>query len=44
MKEYEVIVAKRVRQLVGCIEDMIQRSDDKANAVIDMAQWFKYFS
>lgn len=44
MKEYEVIVAKRVRQLVGCMEDIIKRSDDKANAVLDMTQWFKYFS
>ena len=44
MKEYEVIVAKRVRQLVGCMEDMIKRSNDKADAVLDMTQWFKYFS
>lgn len=44
MKEYEVIVAKRVRQLVGCLEDLIERSDGKANAVVDMARWLKYFT
>jgi cytochrome P450 len=44
MTEYEIIVAKRVRQLVGCLEDIIERSDEKANAVVDMTQWLKYFS
>jgi cytochrome P450 len=44
LKEYEIIVAKRVRQLVGCLEDMIERSDEKANAVVDMTQWLRYFS
>ena len=43
MKEYEIIAAKRVRQLVGCLEDMIERSDGKANAVVDMTQWLKFF-
>jgi len=45
MKEYGIIVAKRVRQLVGCLEDMIERSDEKANAaLVDMTLWFEYFS
>ena len=44
MKEYEIIVAKRVRQLVGCLEGMIERSDESANAVVDMTQLFKYFT
>lgn len=44
MKEYEIVVAKRIRQLAGYLEDMIQRSDDKANAVLDMTQWLKYFA
>ncbi|KAI9445851.1 high nitrogen upregulated cytochrome P450 monooxygenase 2 [Lactarius psammicola] len=44
IKEYEIIVAKRVRQLVGCLDDMIQRSDQKANAVVDINQWLKYFT
>jgi len=43
MKEYEIIMAKRVRQLVGCLEDMIERSDEKANATVDMTLWLKYF-
>ncbi|KAH9057217.1 high nitrogen upregulated cytochrome P450 monooxygenase 2 [Lactarius vividus] len=44
LKEYEIIVAKRVRQLVGCLDDVIQRSDQKANAVVDMTRWSKYFT
>ncbi|KAI9446339.1 high nitrogen upregulated cytochrome P450 monooxygenase 2 [Lactarius indigo] len=44
VKEYETIVAKRIRQLVGCLEAMIQRSDQKASAVVDMAEWLKYFA
>ncbi len=44
MKEYEIIVAKRVRQLVGCLDDIVQRSDEKANAVVDINQWLKYFT
>ncbi|KAH9063317.1 high nitrogen upregulated cytochrome P450 monooxygenase 2 [Lactarius vividus] len=44
MKEYEIIVAKRIRQLVGSLEAMIQRSDQKARAVVDMTKWLKYFA
>jgi hypothetical protein len=43
LKEYEIIVAKRVRQLLGCLDDMIEKSDEKANAVVDMTQWLKFF-
>ena len=43
MKEYEIIVAKRVRQLVGCLETMVEKSDKKTNAIVDMTQWFTYF-
>ena len=43
LKEYEILVAKRVRQLVECLEDMIERSDEKKYAVVDMTQWLKYF-
>ena len=43
MKEYEIIVAMRIRQLAGCLEGMIERSSEKANAVVDMTLWFKYF-
>ncbi len=41
MKEYEVIFAKRVRELVGFVEDLLQRSDC---AVVDVNKWFKYFT
>ncbi|KAI9447484.1 high nitrogen upregulated cytochrome P450 monooxygenase 2 [Lactarius indigo] len=44
LKEYEIIVAKRVRQLVGCLDDMIRRSDRKVNTVVDINQWLKYFT
>ncbi|KAN0137390.1 Cytochrome P450 [Lactarius tabidus] len=44
VKEYEIIAANRIRQLVGCLEDMIERSDEKTNAVVDMTQWMRYFS
>ena len=45
LKEYEIIVAKWVRQLqvVGCMKYMIEKSDEKANAVVDMTKWLKYF-
>jgi cytochrome P450 len=44
IKEYEILVAKRVRQLVSCLEDVIEGSDEKANvAMVDIAQWFDYF-
>jgi hypothetical protein len=44
MKDYEILVAMRVRQLVGCLEEIIERSDEKANtALVDMTQWLKYF-
>ena len=44
VKEYEIIVANRIRQLVGRLEDIVQSSDDKANAVMDVARWLKYFT
>ncbi len=44
MKEYEVIVAKRIRELVGCLEGLLQRSDEEASAVVDVNKWFKYFT
>jgi hypothetical protein len=43
LKEYEIIVAKRVRQLVGCLEDIIEKSDENAGVVVDMTQWLKFF-
>ena len=44
MKEYEIIVAKRARQLVGCLEDMIEKSDEKASAVVDFTLWLNFFA
>ncbi|KAH9035424.1 high nitrogen upregulated cytochrome P450 monooxygenase 2 [Lactarius hengduanensis] len=44
LKEYEIVVAKRIRQLVGCLDDTIQRSDQKANTVMDINRWLKYFT
>ncbi|KAI9447482.1 high nitrogen upregulated cytochrome P450 monooxygenase 2 [Lactarius indigo] len=44
MKEYEIIVAKRVRQLVGCLDDMVQRSDQEADTVMDINRWLRYFT
>ena len=43
MKEYEIVVAKRVRQLVSCLEGVIEKSDEKGDAVVDMTKWLKYF-
>ena len=43
VKEYEIIVASRVRQLVGCLEDMIKNSGEKANVVVDMTRWMRFF-
>ena len=43
VKEYEITVASRVRQLVGCLEDMVKNSGEKAHAVVDMTLWMRYF-
>ena len=43
IKEYEITLAKRVRQLVGCLEDLIEKSDEKASVVVDMTRWLQYF-
>jgi len=44
LKEYEVTVAKRTRQLLGCLENLALESDRKDGAVLDMAAWFNYFT
>jgi cytochrome P450 len=44
VKEYEVIVAKRTRQLIGCLENMVHGSDHKEGAVLDVASWLSYFT
>jgi len=44
MKEYEDIVANRVRQLVGCLENLVDRSAPKEGALLDIAAWLNYFT
>ncbi|KAH9983064.1 high nitrogen upregulated cytochrome P450 monooxygenase 2 [Russula compacta] len=44
LKEYEIIVAKRTRQLVSCLENLVQGSDRKQGAILDMASWLSYFT
>jgi cytochrome P450 len=44
LKEYEPYLATRVRQLVGCLEDRVNGSDQKPGVVLDVASWFSYFS
>jgi cytochrome P450 len=44
LKEYEIIVAKRTRQLLGRLENSVLESDRKDGAVLDMTKWFSYFS
>jgi len=44
LKEYEVIVASRTRQLVGCLESLIHASARKEGALLDMAAWLNYFT
>lgn len=44
LKEYEEILATRARQLVSCLEDRVNESDQKASTVLDVAVWFSYFA
>ena len=44
LKEYEVILAKRTRQLVSCLEDRVNGSDQKLGVVLDVTTWFSYFA
>lgn len=44
VKEYEVIVAKRTRQLIGCLADLVHGSDRKEGTVLDVAAWLNYFT
>jgi cytochrome P450 len=44
LKEYELYLATRVRQLVGCLEDRINGSEQKSGVVLDVAAWFSYFA
>jgi len=44
MKEYEDIVANRIRQLVGSLENLVLRSAPKEGALLDIATWLNYFT
>ena len=44
LKEYEVTLAKRVRQLIDCLENRVHGSDRKEGAVLDVAAWLSYFT
>ena len=44
LKEYEVVLATRARQLVSCLEDRVNGSDQKLGVVLDVATWFSYFA
>lgn len=44
VKEYEVIVARRSRQFIGCLENIIRGSDRKEGVVLDVATWLNYFT
>ena len=43
MLEYEDIVANRIRQLSGCLENLVLGSTRKEGAPLDMAAWLQYF-
>jgi hypothetical protein len=44
MKEYEDIVANRIRQLSGCLEALVHGSARKECALLDIAAWMNYFT
>jgi cytochrome P450 len=44
LKEYEVIMAKRTRQLIDCLENLVHESDRNGGVVLDVAAWFNYFT
>jgi len=44
MKEYEDIVANRIRQLSSCLEKLVHGSARKEGALLDIAAWLNYFT
>ena len=44
LKEYEVIMAKRTRQLIDCLESLVRGSDRNEGVVLDVAAWLNYFT
>ena len=44
MKEYEDIVANRIRQLSSCLEKLVHESTRKEGALLDIGAWLNYFT
>ena len=44
IKEYEFIVANRIRQLVGCLEKSVHGSALEEGTLLDIAAWLNYFT
>jgi hypothetical protein len=44
LKEYEIMVAKRSRQLVGSLEDLIHGLRQKEGVVLNVAAWMSYYT
>ena len=44
LKEYEVIMAKRARQLIDRLENLVHGSDRNRGVVLDIAAWLNYFT
>jgi cytochrome P450 len=44
MKEYEEIIANRIKQLLGYFENTVHRSARKEGAELDIASWLNYFT
>jgi hypothetical protein len=37
-------MAKRTRQLIDCLENLVRGSDRNGGVVLDVAAWFNYFT
>jgi hypothetical protein len=37
-------MAKRIRQLVDCLENLVHGSDHNGGVVLDVAAWLNYFT
>lgn len=44
IKQYEVILISRCRQLVECLEDHIRAAGEMATATVDAGAWMSYFT
>ncbi|KAI0301724.1 high nitrogen upregulated cytochrome P450 monooxygenase 2 [Multifurca ochricompacta] len=45
LKEYEVIITRRLRQLVECIDNSIKESaKEKRGSLVNICAWFEYFA